>query len=35
MWKKQQKTNEDYYLASQWTLMGRKLKMHTPELTEF
>lgn len=22
------KTNEDYYLASQWTLMGRKLKKH-------
>ena len=28
MWKKKQKTNEDYYLASQWTLMGRKLKKH-------
>ena len=28
MWKKKQKTNDDYYLASQWTLMGRKLKKH-------
>ncbi len=28
MWKKKQKSNEDYYLASQWTLMGRKLKKH-------
>lgn len=28
MWKKKAKTNEDYYLASQWTLMGRKLKKH-------
>ena len=28
MLKKKKKTNEDYYLASQWTLMGRKLKKH-------
>ncbi|MCM1057106.1 MAG: ABC transporter permease [Firmicutes bacterium] len=32
MWKKKQKqtqkTNDEYYLASQWTLMGRKLKKH-------
>ena len=28
MWKKKTKSNEDYYLASQWTLMGRKLKKH-------
>ena len=28
MWKKKSKSNEDYYLASQWTLMGRKLKKH-------
>ncbi len=26
--KKKQKTEEDYYLASQWTLMFRKLKKH-------
>ena len=25
---KKKKTNEDYYLASQWTLMARKLKRH-------
>ena len=25
---KKKKTQEDYYLASQWTLMGRKLKKH-------
>ncbi len=25
---KKKKTKEDYYLASQWTLMGRKLKKH-------
>lgn len=28
MFKKKQKTKEDYYLASQWSLMGRKLKKH-------
>ena len=28
MWKKKSKSNDDYYLASQWTLMGRKLKKH-------
>ena len=26
--KKKQKSQEDYYLASQWVLMGRKLKKH-------
>ena len=26
--KKKQKSKEDYYLASQWVLMGRKLKKH-------
>ena len=26
--KKKQKSKEDYYLASQWVLMGRKLKRH-------
>ena len=26
--KKKEKSKEDYYLASQWTLMGRKLKRH-------
>lgn len=28
LFQKKEKTNEDYYLASQWTLMGRKLKKH-------
>lgn len=28
LFKKKEKTNEDYYLASQWTLMARKLKKH-------
>ena len=28
IFKKKQKTEEDYYLASQWTLMGRKLIKH-------
>ena len=28
IFKKKVKTQEDYYLASQWTLMGRKLKKH-------
>ncbi len=28
IFKKKQKTQEDYYLASQWVLMGRKLKKH-------
>lgn len=28
LFKKKEKTKEDYYLASQWTLMGRKLKKH-------
>lgn len=28
IFKKKAKTQEDYYLASQWTLMGRKLKKH-------
>ena len=28
LFKKKQKTEEDYYLASQWTLMGRKLVKH-------
>ena len=28
IFKKKQKSEEDYYLASQWTLMGRKLKKH-------
>ena len=26
--KKKQKSKEDYYLASLWVLMGRKLKRH-------
>ena len=26
--KKKEKSQEDYYLASQWVLMGRKLKRH-------
>ena len=26
IFKKKVKSQEDYYLASQWTLMGRKLK---------
>ena len=26
--KRKQKSQEDYYLASQWVLMGRKLKKH-------
>ena len=26
--KKKKKSDEDYYLASQWTLMGRKLMHH-------
>ena len=25
---KKKKTKEDYYLASQWTLMARKLRKH-------
>ena len=28
IFKKKQKSQEDYYLASQWTLMGRKFKKH-------
>lgn len=28
LFQKKEKTKEDYYLASQWTLMGRKLKKH-------
>lgn len=28
LFKKKEKSKEDYYLASQWTLMGRKLKKH-------
>ena len=28
LFKKKQKSQEDYYLASQWVLMGRKLKRH-------
>lgn len=28
LFQKKEKTNEDYYLASQWTLMARKLKKH-------
>lgn len=28
LFKKKQRSQEDYYLASQWTLMGRKLKKH-------
>ncbi len=28
LFKKKVKTQEEYYLASQWTLMGRKLKKH-------
>ena len=28
LFKKKEKSNEDYYLASQWTLMARKLKKH-------
>ena len=28
IFKKKAKSREDYYLASQWTLMGRKLKKH-------
>ena len=28
LFKKKVKSQEDYYLASQWTLMGRKLKKH-------
>lgn len=28
LFQKKEKTSEDYYLASQWTLMGRKLKKH-------
>ena len=28
IFKKKEKTQEDYYLASQWVLMGRKLKKH-------
>ena len=28
IFKKKAKSQEDYYLASQWTLMGRKLKKH-------
>ena len=28
IFKKKVKSQEDYYLASQWTLMGRKLKRH-------
>ncbi len=28
IFKKKVKTQDDYYLASQWTLMGRKLKKH-------
>lgn len=28
IFKKKEKSQEDYYLASQWTLMGRKLKKH-------
>ena len=28
LFKKKEKNNEDYYLASQWTLMGRKLVKH-------
>ena len=28
IFKKKVKSQEDYYLASQWTLMGRKLKKH-------
>lgn len=28
LFKKKEKTSEDYYLASQWTLMARKLKKH-------
>lgn len=28
LFRKKEKTNEDYYLASQWTLMARKLKRH-------
>ncbi len=28
IFRKKQKSQEDYYLASQWTLMGRKLKKH-------
>ena len=32
---KKKKTNEDYYLASQWTLMGRKLKKHKLAIASF
>ena len=28
IFRKKEKSQEDYYLASQWTLMGRKLKKH-------
>ena len=28
IFKKKVKSQEDYYLASQWTLMGRKFKKH-------
>ena len=28
LFKKKGKSQEDYYLASQWTLMGRKLRKH-------
>ena len=28
IFKKKEKSQEDYYLASQWVLMGRKLKKH-------
>ena len=28
LFKKKQKSKEDYYLASQWTLMARKLRKH-------
>ncbi|MCR4586997.1 MAG: ABC transporter permease [Lachnospiraceae bacterium] len=32
---KKLKTKEDYYLASQWTLMGRKLKKHKLAIAAF
>ena len=28
LFKKKEKSKDDYYLASQWTLMGRKLRKH-------